>query len=124
MEERGVASLPAPHARCRCADASTCLAGTITRRAPALAAVFAEGVRKTWSAGCGEWRTLGCFEPRSLAEQRIVRLILDGTVVRVRLDRYVTSISLLSSSASQDERTELFAVKNIGGETTEAGGRR
>src|SRR4051794_11204642 len=29
------------------------------------------------------------------AEERIVRLILDGTVVRVRLDRKATSISLL-----------------------------
>jgi putative transposase len=35
------------------------------------------------------------LERRSLAEEPIVRLILDGTVVRVRLDRKATSISLL-----------------------------
>ena len=32
---------------------------------------------------------------RSLADEPIVRLILDGTVVRVRLDRKATAISLL-----------------------------
>jgi hypothetical protein len=42
----------------------------------------------------GEER-LGGVEARSLADQPIVRLILDGTVVRVRLDRKATSISLL-----------------------------
>jgi len=35
------------------------------------------------------------WNARLLAEQPIVRLILDGTVVRVRLDRKATSISLL-----------------------------
>ena len=35
------------------------------------------------------------WNARSLAEEPIVRLILDGTVVRVRLDRKATSISLL-----------------------------
>ena len=32
---------------------------------------------------------------RSLAEEDVVRLILDGTVVKVRLDRRATNISLL-----------------------------
>jgi putative transposase len=32
---------------------------------------------------------------RSLADEPIVRLILDGTVVEVRLDRKATAISLL-----------------------------
>jgi len=49
------------------------------------------------SAGCGgkygaDWEA---WNARSLAEEPIVRLILDGTVVRVRLDRKATSISLL-----------------------------
>ena len=35
------------------------------------------------------------WNARSLADEPIVRLILDGTVVRVRLDRKATSISLL-----------------------------
>ena len=35
------------------------------------------------------------WNARSLAAEPIVRLILDGTVVRVRLDRKATSIVLL-----------------------------
>jgi len=35
------------------------------------------------------------WNARSLDEELIVRLILDGTVVRVRLDRKATLISLL-----------------------------
>ncbi len=37
---------------------------------------------------------------RSLAEEPIVRLILDGTVVQVRLDRKATAISLLLPSST------------------------
>ncbi|MCS3453832.1 hypothetical protein M2222_009263 [Bradyrhizobium elkanii] len=35
------------------------------------------------------------WNARSLAQEPIVRLILDGTVVRLRLDRKATAISLL-----------------------------
>jgi len=50
-----------------------------------------------------------------------VRLILDGTVVRVRLDRKATSISLLVViGVREDGQKVLLAVKNMGGETTEA----
>jgi transposase-like protein len=35
------------------------------------------------------------WNSRLLAEEPIVRLILDGTVLRIRLDRKATSISLL-----------------------------
>ena len=35
------------------------------------------------------------WNARSLKDDKIVRLILDGTVVRVRLDKKATSISLL-----------------------------
>ena len=38
---------------------------------------------------------LRSLDVRSLIEEPIVRLILDGTIVRVRLDRKATSISLL-----------------------------
>ena len=78
--------------------ASTYLAGTNTRRVRrALAAVFAEGVGKdvvsrVWRKVRTDW---DAWNARSLAEEPIVRLILDGTVVRVRLDRKATSISLL-----------------------------
>ena len=50
-----------------------------------------------------------------------MRLILDGTVVRVRLDRKATAISLLVViGVREDGQKVLLAVKNMGGETTEA----
>ncbi len=78
--------------------ASTYLAGTNTRRVRrALAALFGgtvgkDTVSRTWRKVKGDW---DAWNTRSLAEDPIVRLILDGTVVRVRLDRKATSISLL-----------------------------
>lgn len=88
------------------------LSGTNTRRVKrALAALFRGAVGKdvvsrTWRKVRTDWgaRTgvhgLGCtdwdaWNRRDLAGEDIVRLILDGTVVRVRLDRKATSISLL-----------------------------
>ena len=59
------------------------------------------------------------WNARSLAEEPIVRLILDGTVARVRLDRKATSISLLVVTR-EDGQKVLLALKNMGGETTEA----
>src|SRR5438552_12282316 len=54
-------------------------------------------------------------------KSRIVRLILDGTVVRVRLDRKATPISLLVViGVREDGQKVLLALKNMGGETTEA----
>jgi len=104
--------------------ASTYLAGTNTRRVRrALAAVFAEGVGKdvvsrVWRKVKTDWEA---WNSRSLHEEPIVRLILDGTVVRVRLDRKATSISLLVViGVREDGQKVLLAVKNMGGETTEA----
>ena len=74
------------------------LAGTNTRRVRrALAALFGGAVGKdtvsrVWRKVQTDWEA---WNARSLAEEPIVRLILDGTVVRVRLDRKATSISLL-----------------------------
>ena len=71
------------------------LAGTNTRRVRrALSAVFGGAVGKdtvsrVWRKVKGDW---DAWNARSLAEEPIVRLILDGTVVRVRLDRKATSI--------------------------------
>jgi len=57
----------------------------------------------------------------SLAEEPIVRLILDGTVVRVRLDRKATTISLLVViGVRADGQKMLLAIKSMGGESTEA----
>jgi putative transposase len=78
--------------------ASTYLAGTNTRRVrQALAAVFRGAVGKdvvsrVWRKVKGDW---DAWNARSLTDEPIVRLILDGTAVRVRLDRQATSISLL-----------------------------
>jgi putative transposase len=50
-----------------------------------------------------------------------VRLILDGTVVRVRLDRKATSISLLVVlGVRADGQKVLLAIKSMGGESAEA----
>ena len=61
------------------------------------------------------------WNARSLAEEPIVRLILDGTVVRVRLDRKATSISLLVViGVREDGQKVVLAIKSMGGESTEA----
>src|ERR1700751_5282944 len=72
------------------------LAGTNTRRVRrALAALFGGAVGKdtvsrVWRKVKGDW---DAWNSRSLADEPIVRLILDGTVVRVRLDRKTLSLS-------------------------------
>jgi putative transposase len=100
------------------------LAGTNTRRVRrALSAVFGGAVSKdtvsrVWRKVKGDW---DAWNTRSLAEEPIVRLILDGTVVRVRLDRKATSIVLLVVlGVREDGQKVLLAVKNMGGETSEA----
>jgi len=104
--------------------ASAYLAGTNTRRVRrALKALFAEGVGKdvvsrVWRKVKSDWEA---WNARSLAEEPIVRLILDGTVVRVRLDRKATAISLLVViGVRADGQKVLLAIKSMGGESTEA----
>ncbi len=61
------------------------------------------------------------WNARSLAAEPIVRLILDGTVVDVRLDRKATAISLLVViGVRTDGQKVLLAVKSMGGESSEA----
>src|SRR6266481_3329837 len=66
-----------------------------------------------------EWKSqsLRAYQRRTLtADAPIVRLILDGTVVRVRLDRKATSISLLVVlGVRQDGQKVLLAIKQMGG---------
>jgi putative transposase len=51
-----------------------------------------------------------------------VRLILDGTVNRMRLNRKATSISfLVVLGVRADGQKVLFAIKSMGGESAEAG---
>ena len=100
------------------------LSGTNTRRVRrALRALFGGAVGKdtvsrTWRKVKSDWEA---WNARSLAEEPIVRLILDGTVVRVRLDRQATSISLLVVLGVRADGQKVFlAIKNMGGESTEA----
>src|SRR5207342_3626252 len=104
--------------------ASIYLAGTNTRRVRrALAALFGGAVGKdtvsrVWRKVKTDW---DAWNARSLADEPIVRLILDGTVVRVRLDRKATSISLLVViGVREDGQKVLLAIKQMGGESTEA----
>ena len=55
-------------------------------------AVSKDTVSRVWRKVKGDW---DAWNARSLAEEPIIRVILDGTVVRVRLDRKATSIVLL-----------------------------
>jgi putative transposase len=104
--------------------ASSYLAGTNTRRVRrALAALFGGAVGKdtvsrVWRKVKSDW---DAWNARSLTEEPIVRLILDGTVVRVRLDRKATSISLLVVlGVRADGQKVLLAIKSMGGESAEA----
>jgi putative transposase len=104
--------------------ASVYLAGTNTRRVRrALAGLFGgtvgkDTVSRTWRKVKSDW---DAWNARPLAEEPIVRLILDGTVVRVRLDRKATSISLLVVlGVRADGQKVLLAIKSMGGESAEA----
>src|SRR6266478_4030460 len=79
-------------------------------------------VPEDWRDGARLWRKVkadwDAWNSRSLADDPTIRLILDGTVVRVRLDRKATSIVLLVVLAvREDGQKVLLAVKNMGGET-------
>ena len=100
------------------------LAGTNTRRVKrALAALFGGAVGKdvvsrTWRTVKTDW---DAWNKRDLAGEDVVRLILDGTVVRVRLDRKATNISLLVVlGVRRDGQKVLLTVKNMGGESEAA----
>ena len=104
--------------------ASAYLAGTNTRRVKrALGALFKGAVGKdvvsrTWRRVKADWEA---WNHRSLADDDIVRLILDGTVVRVRLDRRATNISLLVVlGIRSDGQKVLLSVCNMGGESEAA----
>jgi transposase-like protein len=100
------------------------LSGTNTRRVRrALAALFKGAVSKdtvsrVWRKVQADWQA---WCRRSLADEDVVRLVLDGTVVRVRLDRQATSISLLVVlGIRRDGQKLLLAVRNMGGESEAA----
>jgi putative transposase len=68
-------------------------------------------VKVDWDAWCA----------RSLAEEDIVRLILDGTVIRTRLDKKATNISVLAAiGVRRDGQKILLSIRHMGGESTSA----
>ena len=70
-------------------------------------------VKVDWDAWCA----------RSLAEEDIVQLILDGTVIKTRLDRKATNISVLAAvGVRRDGQKVLLSIMNMGGESTAAWG--
>ncbi len=100
------------------------LSGTNTRRVKrALGALFRGAVGKdvvsrTWRKVKADWEAWG---RRDLGGEDIVRLILDGTVVRVRLDRKATSVSLLVVlGVRRDGQKVLLAIRAMGGESEAA----
>jgi transposase-like protein len=100
------------------------LAGTNTRRVRrALAALFDGAVGKdvvsrAWRKVRTDWTA---WNGRELHEENIIRLILDGTVVRAKIDRKATAISLLvAMGVRRDGQKVLLAIRNMGGESTAA----
>ena len=97
------------------------LAGTNTRRVKrALGALFRGAVGKdvvsrTWRKVRTDWEA---WNGRDLAGEDVVRLVLDGTVVRVRLDRKATNVSLLVVlGVRRGGQKVLLAVRSMGGES-------
>ena len=104
--------------------AAVYLAGTNTRRVKrALFGLFEGAVSKdvvsrAWRKVKVDW---DAWCARSLADEDIVRVIFDGTVVKVRLDKRATNISVLAAiGIRRDGQKVLLSVKNMGGESTSA----
>ena len=100
------------------------LAGTNTRRVRrALAGLFGGAVSKdtvsrAWRKLQSDWQA---WQTRDLGDEDICRLILDGTGVKVHLDRRVVSISVLVVvGVRRDGQKVLLAIKNMGGESEAA----
>lgn len=120
-------TLPAYRRRTQEVDAliaGAYLAGTNTRRVGrALAALFKGAISKStvsrvWRKIKADWES---WRKRDLSDEDVVRLILDGTVVKVRLDRKATSISLLVVlGVRRDGQKVLLSVANMGGESEAA----
>jgi len=104
--------------------AAVYLAGTNTRRVKrALFSLFDGAVSKdvvsrAWRKVKVDWEA---WCARSLAGEDIVRLILDGTVVKARIDRKATAISVLVAiGVRRDGQKILLAIRNMGGESRAA----
>ena len=104
--------------------AAVYLAGTNTRRVKrALFGLFEGAVSK--DVVSRSWRKVKVdrdgWSGRSLADEDIVRLILDGTVIKTRLDKKATNISVLAAiGVRRDGQKVLISIRNMGGESTAA----
>ena len=104
--------------------ASVCLSGTNTRRVRrALFALFRGAVSKDVVSRA--WRKVkvdrDAWCARNLADEDIVRLILDGTVVRTRIDKRATNVSVpAATGVRRDGRKVLLSIRNTGGGSTTA----
>ena len=106
--------------------ASVYLAGTNTRRVKrALYGLFEGAVGKdvvsrAWRKVKVDW---DAWCARSLADEDVVRLILDGTVIKTRLDRKATNVPVLAAvGVRRDGQKVLLSIKNMGGESKAAWG--
>jgi putative transposase len=104
--------------------AAVYLAGTNTRRVKrALFGLFQGAIGKdvvsrAWRKVKVDW---DAWCARSLAEEDIVRVILDGTVIRTRLDKKATNISVLAAiGVRRDGQKILLSIRHMGGESTSA----
>ena len=104
--------------------ASVYLAGTNTRRVKrALFGLFEGAVGKdvvsrAWRKVKVDW---DAWCARSLADEDIIRLILDGTVIKTRIDKKATNISVLAAiGVRRDGQKVLLSIMNMGGESTAA----
>lgn len=104
--------------------AAVYLAGTNTRRVKrALFGLFGGAVSKdvvsrAWRKVKVDW---DAWSTRNLADEDIVRLLLDGTVIKTRLDKKATNISVLAAiGVRRDGQKVLISIRNMGGESTAA----
>ena len=104
--------------------AAVYLVGTNTRRVKrALYGLFQGAVGKdvvsrAWRKVKVDW---DAWCAGSLADEDVVRLILDGTVIRTRLDKEATNISVLAAiGVRRDGQKILLSIKHMGGESTAA----
>jgi putative transposase len=100
------------------------LAGMNTRRMRRALAKLFEGqvgkdvVSRAWQRTRSAWEA---WQKRDLAGDDIVRLNLDGTVAKVRLDQKATAISLLIVlGVRRNGQKVVLAIKNMGGESEAA----
>ena len=104
--------------------AAVYLAGTNTRRVKrALFGLFEGAVSKdvvsrAWRKVKVDW---DAWSSRNLADEDIVRLLLDGTVIKTRLDKKAADISVLAAiGVRRDGQKVLISIRNMGGESTAA----